>query len=192
MTRTQFKRRLAGMVHARLPEARLEAVPDPRDRRGRRWALATLLTVVVVGVLAGCRCLAELEQLTGEMSDAMRKLLGFRRRVADTTLRDALVLLEPTGLRACLHAQVRSAYRRKSLKPEGIPFGVLAIDGKVNAIDGSDLEYAQRQVKSSGEEFGLLRTLTCSLVSARAKVCVDAVPIPPKTNEMGHFPVALD
>lgn len=38
---------------------------------------------------------------------------------------------------------------------------------------------------------GIARTLTAALVSARATVCLDAAPIPPPTNEMGHFQTAL-
>jgi predicted transposase YbfD/YdcC len=37
----------------------------------------------------------------------------------------------------------------------------------------------------------LLRTLTCSLVSSAAKMCLDAYPIPAHTNEMGAFPNAF-
>jgi hypothetical protein len=37
----------------------------------------------------------------------------------------------------------------------------------------------------------VLRTLTCTLVSAAAKPCIDAIPIPASTNEMGHFATAL-
>lgn len=33
--------------------------------------------------------------------------------------------------------------------------------------------------------------MTCSLVSSAAKVCIDAIPIPPSTNEMGRFPTAF-
>jgi len=36
-----------------------------------------------------------------------------------------------------------------------------------------------------------MRTITCTLVSARAKPCIDAVPIPARTNEMGHFATVL-
>ena len=37
----------------------------------------------------------------------------------------------------------------------------------------------------------MVRTLTCTLVSSRAKVCIDAVPIHASTNEMGQFQKAL-
>lgn len=74
----------------------------------------------------------------------------------------------------------------------GLPFGQLAIDGKATAIDAWDDRYGQRQRHSAGAgAHGLVRTLTASLVSSRASVCLDAAPIPPATNEGGRFPSAL-
>jgi hypothetical protein len=68
----------------------------------------------------------------------------------------------------------------------------VAIDGKTTAIGAWDDDHAQRQRHSSGPgASGLVRTLTSSLVSGRAKVCLDASPIPPATNEMGHLSTAL-
>ena len=37
-----------------------------------------------------------------------------------------------------------------------------------------------------------MRTLTCTLVSSHAFPCLDAVPIPAKTNETGHFSPAFE
>src|SRR3970040_1965505 len=39
----RMNRRLLGMLRTRLPEAGLEDIRDPRDDRGKRWSLATLL-----------------------------------------------------------------------------------------------------------------------------------------------------
>jgi hypothetical protein len=183
---------MVGMLKARLPEAQLGEVKDPRDARGRRWPLAALLRAVVVGVAAGCRSLGQTEALTAEMSPAVRSRLGIRRRVADTTMRDALVKVEPKELRRSLHAQVRAAHRRKALQPVGLPFGVAALDGKSTTASAWDDEYAQKQRHSEGlGASGLVRTVTCSLVSSAARACIDAIPIPASTNEMGHFPSAF-
>jgi len=112
--------------------------------------------------------------------------------VPDTTLRGVLVRIQPSELRKCLHRQIKRAYRRKALAPVGLPFGVVAIDGKSTSIEAWDHLYAQRHEDANGTRVcGLVRTLTCSLVSSRAKVCIEAVPIPPATNEMGHFREAL-
>jgi hypothetical protein len=187
----RWYRRLAGMLAARLPDARLDDVADPRARRGLRWKnLGVLLRAVVVGLCTGVKSLAQLENMTAEMGRALRRPLGILRRIPDTTLRDVLCKMSPSALRGAIHAQIRAAHRRKALAPERLPFGVLVLDGKSTAISGCDDHYAQRQ--SQGDGFtSLLRTVTCTLVSAAAKPCIDAVPIPASTNEMGHFATAL-
>jgi len=186
-------RRVVGLMRARLPEAQLEALTDVRHPRGRRWKnLGALVRLTLVAMLSGRKSFAEAEALSDEMALPMRRELGLGRRVPDTTLRTSVSKLEPKDLRASLRAQVRAAHRRKALAPLGLPFGEVAIDGKSTALGAWDDTYAQRQPHSSGPgASGILRTLTASLVSSRAKVCLDANPIPPSTNEMGHFAAAL-
>ena len=52
-----------------------------------------------------------------------------------------------------------------------------------------------RKALKAGDEIigiqGLVRTLTCCLVTSSSKVCLDAIPIPAQTNEMGHFAQAF-
>ena len=188
----RLKRRMMGVLASRLPEAKLDEVEDPRDARGKRWHLAALLRAVVVGVAVGCKSLGQTEALTAEMSRAVRRRLRIRRRVADTTMRDALVKVEPKKLRHSLHAQVKAAHRRKALEPDGLPFGQAVMDGKSSTATAWDKKYSQRQTHSEGMgACGLVRTVTCSLVSSAARACIDAIPIPPSTNEMGHFPTAF-
>jgi len=142
--------------------------------------------------MAGCRCLREVEELTEELSPALRLKLGFNRRQPDTTLRDALCALSVDELRACLHRLARAAWRRKALQPVDLPFGVLALDGKGTALPCWDDEYVQRVQPENALPYGLARTVTCTLVSAAGRPCVDAIPIPAATNEMGHFRAAFD
>src|SRR5438105_14946129 len=58
--------------HLQAPLYRWEAVADPRDPRGQRWPLGTLLTVALWGMLAGCRTLRDVEALTEEMKETGR------------------------------------------------------------------------------------------------------------------------
>lgn len=188
-------RRVLGVLVARLPDLGLEQVPDPRGRQGRRWALRSLLVAILTGLIAGRKSFAETEELTADLPRALRSLLGVLRRAPDTTLRGLAVALDPTALRQCLYRQVRAASRRKQLDHQGLPFGVVAIDGKCTATPFIDDRYAQRQTLTAGDVAvgvqGLVRTLTTCLISSRAKVCLDAAPIPAETNEMGHFGVAF-
>jgi hypothetical protein len=77
----------------------LEEVPDPRAREGR-WRLAQIIRATLVGLMAGCRSLAEAEALTANLARPMRRRLGLPRRLADTTARDALCRVPLEGLRA--------------------------------------------------------------------------------------------
>jgi hypothetical protein len=143
--------------------------------------------------MSRCKSLAQTESLSDEMNTGMARLLGISRRVPDTSMRDVLVKVGPRHLRKSIHRQIKAANRRKALTPEKLPFGVVAIDGKTTAIEAWDHKYAQRKRDAQGGGVkGLVRTLTCTLVSSRAKVCIDAAPIHAKTNEMGQFQDALD
>lgn len=184
-------RRMVGLLHARLPELDLEAVPDPRVREGR-WTLAQILRAGLVGIMAGCKSLWEAEDLSDRLSPPVRRLLRLPRRLADTTMRDALCRPELLcGLRAALHRAVRAAWRRKALAPVELPIGVVALDGKVTALPCLNGEFAQTHHPEKGLPYGLVRTVTCALVSAAGRPCIDAIPIPARTNEMGHFQTAF-
>ena len=184
-------RRMAGLLATRLPELDLEAVPDPRAREGR-WTLPQILRATLVGLMAGCKSLWETEDLTERLSAPTRRLLRLPRRLADTTMRDALCRPKLfAGLRAALHRAVRAAWRRKALLPVGLPFGVAALDGKVTAVPSINGEFAQTQHPKDGPVYGLIRTVTCALVSAAGRPCIDAIPIPAHTNEMGWFQTAF-
>jgi hypothetical protein len=184
-------RRLAGLLAVRLPELDLDSVPDPRAREGR-WSLGQILRAALVGIMAGCKSLWEVEDLTDRLSSPMRRMLRLPRRLADTTMRDALCKAELlSGLRAALHRGVRAAWRRKALVPVRLPIGVAAMDGKVTAVPTINGEFAQTQHPEQGLPYGLIRTITCALVSAAGRPCIDVIPIPAHTNEMGHFQVAF-
>ena len=192
MTVARLTRRLAGLLGRRLDEVRLDEVEDPRDPRGQRWELGTLLTAAVAGLAAGARSTAEVERITERMPRAMRRWLKIPRRVPDTTLRDTLCCLEPEQVVGRLHAVVRAAHRRKALELDVLPFGVLSLDGKATSIASCDDRYAQRQTGQDGAPLvGLVRSVTATLVSSCARPCIDVVSIPAHTNEMGAFRTAL-
>jgi hypothetical protein len=68
---------------------------------------------------------------------------------------------------------------------------VVALDGKVTALPTLNHPLVQNHVDGQVVPFGLVRTVTCSLVSARGRPCIDAIRIPAGTNEMGHFQAAF-
>lgn len=187
----RLTRRIVGLLSARLPDLGLELVPDKRDPRWTCWAMVTVLRTVVVTLTAYCTSLRKAEAFTKEMSAAMRCTLKIYRRIPDTTMRNIVAGLEPDELRPCIHRQIRAAARRKALLPDGLPFNIVMLDGKTTALPSCDDLFAQRQSGGS-KVIGLLRTMTCCLVSTVAQPCIDAISIPASTNEMGHFRHCID
>jgi hypothetical protein len=191
MSQRRKLRRMAGMLKARLPELKLRLVNDPR-RFVRRWQLDRLLRAALMALMAGCKSLAEMEELTESFSTAIRRTLGLWARVPDTTMRDVLCMTDPDELRGVLHRAVKAAKGREALASEYLPFQVVALDGKGTALPCWDDLVSQRHVPEEGAPYGIARTITASLVSARGKPCIDVTPVPPETNEMGHFPAAFN
>ncbi len=183
--KARWTRRMIGLLKARLAKLGLDDVDDPRCRHGR-WSLEAVLRAVIVGMIAGAKSLRDLESLTDEMSVAARRALRLPGRLPDTTARDLLVRVSPQQLQSVLARQVLAAHRRRALSPEAAPWGVLSVDGKDTTIRAWDEKFAQKQGK-----LGHLRTMTSTLVSSGARVCAGASPIPPPTNEMGHYQTAI-
>ena len=193
MPDSRMTRRVAAMLATRLDEARFGEVTDGRDPRGIRWPMKTLLVAVVAAVAAGGRSLADAERITATLPQAARRWLGIPRRVPDTTMRDALGRVQPGHLVPCLHSVVLAAYRRKALRPAGLPFGLVSLDGKAFSIAGCDDFYAQRQTPDEDAALvAVVRTITATLTSSAARPCIDVTAIPANTNEMGAFRRALD
>jgi len=195
MAQTQRRlRRMAGVLNARLPELQLGKVVDPRSPRGRRWrSIGPHLRSILVAMVTGATNLMAVEALTVELSRSMRRLLGIARRIADTSLRNVLVKLDLFSLRQVIYRQIHAAHRRHALRPEGLPFGVVSIDGKATKLSCWDQRFVMRQRTTDGNAaFGLMRSLTAILQSSRAKVCIDAMPYSAHTNEGASLLQAVD
>lgn len=187
----RLTRRLVGVLNARLPEAALEQVCDPRRKASVTWPLQTLLTAVLTSIVAGSKSLAQMENLTAEMSGPARKFLGLSGRLPDTTVRDVLVRLDPDDLRQGLRSQIHAAHRRKALSPVGLPFGVVSLDGKFTALRDTQSKHVSYCTSPNGEAYGKLGTITATLISAAAKPCLDARPIGSGWGESSVYPHAL-
>ena len=171
------------------PVYQFAQVPDPRARKGKH-SLKALLRTTLVGLMAGCRKLREVEELTDELGPTGRRHLG--GRIPDTTLHDLLahkkLAVEP--FREHLAWQVKLQARQKRLKPVGLPCGVAAMDGKkLHCLTHDAQGEAQRSTGTGGHgDHWLLRVMRAVLTSAAGKPALDQMVIPPQTNEMGIFP----
>ena len=94
----RLTRRIVGLLSARLPDLQLHQVPDGRDPRWVTWPLVTVLRALITCLAASCTGLRQAEELTEQMSVAMRRKLGIRGRIPDTTMRTIASGLEPGGV----------------------------------------------------------------------------------------------
>ena len=74
-------RRIVGFLAVQLSSLKLNDVTDRRVRRGRRWQLKQVLGACLLGLMAGCKGLAEVENLTAGLARAVRRKLGIPRRL---------------------------------------------------------------------------------------------------------------
>ena len=186
----KLRRRIAGLqtfLRQRREALRFDDIPDPRDARGVRWSLATLLGTAMWGMLTVGRSLRATEELSEDLADAGKRM-RIPRRVPDSTLGDALARLDPEPLRAHLREHVRAEHRRKALAPTVLPIGVASIDGKEVGRTATKCHAAsQEQTGPNGQPQFSFRVLNAALISAAAPVCIDQMAIPAHTNEMGCF-----
>ena len=77
----------------------LRAVPDPRQRRGQRHRLVTVLAVSVAAVLAGARSYVAIAEWAQDLPPSARVRLGIGRRApSESTIRRVLQLIDLDAL----------------------------------------------------------------------------------------------
>jgi predicted transposase YbfD/YdcC len=158
-------------------------VRDRRGRQGRRWSLEVLLRSLLQGYLTNRSSLRGVERLT-ELSSG--------KRIPDTTLYDLVSRFGPAEvaeLRQQLQAQVRSEWRSKSLRPVGVPCGVVALDNKTVWSGSAEAAPAEAQVVHPPDRpaYAQVRMIRSVLISAASKPAIDEVVIRAQTNECGMF-----
>lgn len=105
----------------------LRNLTDPRDRRGVRHDLPTVLSLAMTGVLAGCRSLTAIWEHTTDLTAADLEALGVeagRALPSESTIRRVLQDLDP----ADVDAHLRSWFYTRTGTIEGRT--VVAVDGK--------------------------------------------------------------
>ena len=181
----RFRRRVLGNLRAGLDQLKLGTVRDPRRHGGRKHRVPGLLRMALLGLCSGASTLREVEALSEDLEPRVRKGLRIGHRVPDTSLRSVLVAIDPDDLRRVNADLVRRAIRRKSIRNDRFPCGVVSIDGKTTMTPLVRGPFAQSQSETVSR--GAVRTMTSTLISSSAFPCLDASPIPAATNEVGHF-----
>jgi hypothetical protein len=148
------------------------ALKDPR-RPKSPWPFVYLLDVLLVGVLLVRRALLTVEQDSQAMG----------LRVPDSTLAYLLTRLNPSPFRGVLHRQIRTQHRSRTLRPVGLPFGIVTVDGKTT---WTGTHRGDTMCQQQGDHWHL-RVMRFVLSSAASRPCIEQFFIPPETNEMGYF-----
>jgi len=162
-------------------------VTDPRAARGKRYSLVQVWRTAVLSM-----CL--LSQSARRATAVGRDLHGrLACRIGRTALSTVMSRMDDTEVRGRLRAQIHEEQHRKTLRPVGLPIGVLAIDGKTVWTGNEKVNaFCQRSHQEDGTPYWHFRVVRAVLVSAAAPVCVDQAPIPAETNDMGVLPSFLD
>ena len=183
----------------------LKNITDPRDRRGVRHDLPTVLSLAVMGVLAGCRSLTAIWEHTTDLTAADLEALGLQAGQAlasESTIRRVLQDLAPADVDAHLRSWLCTC--------TGTIAGhrVIAVDGKtiraartgkdpaphlLTALDqATGTVLAQARVADKSNEIPALRELLKPLDLDGVVVSADAMHTQTDTAEWitqqgGHY-----
>src|SRR5215472_4830105 len=164
-------------VAAAAPDGLLDAlaqVPDPRDPRGIRYALAPVLAIVVCAMLAGARSYAAIAEWAADAPPRLRARLGLPGAVPDlATIWRVLTAVDPAAFEAAVGAWVRSQLAARRRPGRRI---VLAVDGKT--------------VRGARPRDGTAPHLMACL-DHRTSVVIAQVAVDGKTNEIPMFTTLL-
>ncbi|MEV8475330.1 ISAs1 family transposase [Streptomyces sp. NPDC051173] len=173
----------------------LDAVPDPRDPRGRRHPLSAMLAAAAAAVLAGARSLAAIGEWITDAPGWAVRVLGFRHDPLTglvvvphaATVRRLLARLDGDALDAAIGAflSARTAPTREADAPRPI-----AVDGKtvrgsrtrttvaislLSAMAHSGEVLAQRQVADKSNEIPSFARLLNGVDLTHAVITADAL-----------------
>lgn len=166
----------------------LEGVTDPRDRRGVRHPLVSVLCLAVTGILAGCRSLTAIWEHAADLEPADLGALGLeegRALPSESTIRRVLQDLDPGDL----DARLTSWFFTRTGTIGGRR--VIAVDGKtmrgartgdnpaphlLAALDrASGVVVGQRRVSDKSNEIPALPDLLAPMDLDGAVVTADAM-----------------
>ncbi|MFI5844761.1 ISAs1 family transposase [Catenuloplanes sp. NPDC051500] len=154
----------------------LAAIPDPRDPRGVRYPLTSLLAVAVCAVLAGASSFAAITDWLRDLDESGQTRLGFTSGIpAGTTVWRLLTRLDDRLLSRILAGWLHARTSPPAARPARYRT-VITIDGKT-----------LRGARPDGRQVHLLSALDTSIGIVLAQVTVDA-----KSNEIPAFTPLLD
>jgi len=168
----------------------LARVPDPRDRRGVRHSLTSLLLAAVAAVLAGARSFTAVGEWVADAPPQVLAALGVRRDPLagrfdppdEATIRRVLETVDAAALDAAVGSWLDAQARLRAAgqgREHGRRRRAVAVDGK--AVRGT------RHASSDGQAVHLLAALDQCAGAVLAQATVDG-----KTNEITAFAPLLE
>jgi predicted transposase YbfD/YdcC len=165
----------------------LARVPDPRDPRGVRHTLTSLLLAAVAAVLAGARSFTAVGEWVADAPPQVLASLGVRRDPLarrfeppdEATFRRVLEAVDPAALDAAVGSWLAGQARAAGHGQGHSRRRAVAVDGK--AVRGT------RHSSSDGQAVHLLAALDQQAGAVLAQAGVDG-----KTNEITQFAPLLD
>ena len=162
----------------------LVKLTDPRHQSWVQIPLVDVLRACLFGLIANCRTPRNVEDLLRDM----RPVHDGVPSVSDSTMCSVARRMEPADVRNVLVGQIVDLHRSKALAPASLPISVATIDGKNLATTSHDaLGWGQphHDKKTKKVTHHLVRAVRAGLTSAVGKPCLDQMPIPADTNDMG-------
>lgn len=164
---------------AELPSLRqaLATIPDPRARRGVRYAFTELLVAIIAAVLSGSTSLTMITEWAAD-THHRRLWAGWKRAPSVATFHRIMATVDASILDAVLTEWIRTRSTHKTHQHAGQPpLEALAIDGK--EVCGAK--------HGGGTKTFLMAALDHGYGTVVGQEAVDA-----KTNEIPHLPHLLD
>jgi predicted transposase YbfD/YdcC len=111
----------------------LGAIPDPRASLGRRFALQSVLGVIIAGILAGRNSVRSIARWAKSLNEEELKLLGISRKKAptQTTMHEVLIRLDEKLIEEAFSAWSKTFIDENQLLQ-------ISLDGKTLAGSGTD------------------------------------------------------
>lgn len=107
---------------------KLQQIPDPRGRQGRRFSLSAMLATVVCGILCGARDYEAIAGWIAAQEPRVWHWLGYwRKPPCANTFRDLLMALDPILLERVVGEWIGAIHR---MPAEDAPLSAVAMDGK--------------------------------------------------------------
>jgi Transposase DDE domain len=191
MSTYRFARTIARFLRTHHSWLSWDDVPDPRQRRGRRWPLPQMLQTVFAGVVLMKGSMRALDAALARQDPALARL-GAPERIPDATLQEVLPGIPPEGVRPVLVDWVRHALRSKVLddppRAPGTPrpLRFAAVDGKkVYTGQEPSNRHSQRVVPPHGPVRYLNRVLRVLWLGPGPRLVLDQRPVEARSNDMG-------